>query len=106
MERDQAMKFMHDLLRLMSQKKGRTCSSPPISAGDQDRRQDHPVSNQVLAAAHTTELARSIMNDRQSAEFEATSECNFAISPRASAASGSTPSSSRPVSAWSAAPST
>jgi twitching motility protein PilU len=27
------------------------------------------------------ELARSIMNDRQAAEFEATKECNFAISP-------------------------
>jgi twitching motility protein PilU len=40
-----------------------------------------PVSNQVLAAPHTMELARSIMNDRQAAEFEATKECNFAISP-------------------------
>ena len=39
------------------------------------------VSNQVLNAQHTQELARSIMNDRQAAEFEATHECNFAISP-------------------------
>lgn len=30
---------------------------------------------------HTQELARSIMNDRQAAEFEGTHECNFAISP-------------------------
>jgi twitching motility protein PilU len=36
-----------------------------------------PVSNQVLTASHTAELARSIMNDRQAAEFEATKECNF-----------------------------
>ena len=41
MERDQAMKFMHDLLRLMAQKKGSTCSSPPAFRRHQDRRQDH-----------------------------------------------------------------
>jgi twitching motility protein PilU len=35
----------------------------------------------VLTAQHTAELARSIMNDRQAAEFETTKECNFAISP-------------------------
>jgi twitching motility protein PilU len=40
-----------------------------------------PVSNQALSPQHTQELARSIMNDRQAAEFEATHECNFAISP-------------------------
>jgi twitching motility protein PilU len=40
-----------------------------------------PVSNQALTTVHTQELARAIMNDRQAAEFEATHECNFAISP-------------------------
>ena len=30
---------------------------------------------------HTAELARAVMNDRQAAEFEASKECNFAISP-------------------------
>ena len=40
-----------------------------------------PVSNQALSTKHTLELANSIMNDRQIAEFEATHECNFAISP-------------------------
>jgi twitching motility protein PilU len=39
------------------------------------------VSNQPLTATHTVELARAIMNDKQAAEFEATKECNFAISP-------------------------
>ena len=34
-----------------------------------------------LSAQHTAELARSIMNDRQAAEFESSKECNFAISP-------------------------
>jgi twitching motility protein PilU len=40
-----------------------------------------PVSNQTLTPVHTQELARAIMNDKQAAEFEATHECNFAISP-------------------------
>ena len=82
MERDQAMKFMHDLLRLMVQKKGSdlfiTAGFPPAIKVDG---KIMPVSNQILTPQHTAELARSIMNDRQSAEFEATKECNFAISP-------------------------
>ena len=76
------MKFMHDLLRLMVQKKGSdlfiTASFPPAIKVDG---KIMPVSNQVLTPSHTQELARSIMNDRQAAEFEATKECNFAISP-------------------------
>ncbi len=82
MERDQALKFMHDLLRLMSQKKGSdlfiTAGFPPAIKIDG---KINPVSNQTLSAQHTAELARSIMNDRQAADFEATKECNFAISP-------------------------
>jgi twitching motility protein PilU len=82
MERDQALKFMHDLLRLLTQKKGSdlfiTANFPPAIKVDG---RVIPVSNQVLTAPHTAELARSIMNDRQAAEFEATKECNFAISP-------------------------
>jgi twitching motility protein PilU len=82
MERDQALKFMHDLLRLLVQKKGSdlfiTANFPPAIKVDG---RVTPVSNQELTAKHTLELARSIMNDRQAAEFEATKECNFAISP-------------------------
>ena len=82
MERDQALKFMQDLLRLMTQKNGSdlfiTANFPPAIKVDG---RVTPVSNQVLTAQHTAELARSIMNDRQAAEFEATKECNFAISP-------------------------
>ncbi len=82
MERDQALKFMHDLLRLMSQKNGSdlfiTANFPPAIKVDG---KIMPVSNQVLSATHTAELARAIMNDRQAAEFESTKECNFAISP-------------------------
>src|SRR5215217_1082846 len=40
-----------------------------------------PVSAQPLTAAHTSDLARSIMNDKQAATFEQTKEANFAISP-------------------------
>jgi twitching motility protein PilU len=40
-----------------------------------------PVSSQVLTSAHTMDLARSIMNDKQTASFELTKEANFAISP-------------------------
>ena len=82
MERDQALKFMHDLLRLMSQKNGSdlfiTAGFPPAIKIDG---KVTPVSNQTLSPPHTAELARSIMNDRQAAEFESTRECNFAISP-------------------------
>ncbi len=82
MERDQALKFMHDLLRLMEQKKGSdlfiTAGFPPAVKIDG---RIVPQSNQVLSPQHTTELVRAIMNDKQAAEFEATKECNFAISP-------------------------
>jgi twitching motility protein PilU len=40
-----------------------------------------PVSTVPLSSQHTIELARALMNDRQSAEFEARKEVNFAISP-------------------------
>jgi twitching motility protein PilU len=40
------------------------------------------VSPQPLNGAHTMALARSVMNDKQAAEFERTKECNFAISPQ------------------------
>ncbi|MBJ7314119.1 PilT/PilU family type 4a pilus ATPase [Rugamonas sp. CCM 8940] len=82
MERDQAFKFMSDLLRLMVSKKGSdlfiTAGFPPAIKIDGKLT---PVSTQVLTAAHTIDLARSIMNDKQSAGFELSKEANFAISP-------------------------
>ncbi len=82
MERDQATKFMHDLLRLMLSKNGSdlfiTADFPPAFKIDGKMT---PVSNQPLTPTHTVELARAIMNDKQAAEFEATKESNFAISP-------------------------
>jgi twitching motility protein PilU len=82
MERDQATKFMYDLLKLMLSKKGSdlfiTTGFPPAFKIDGKMT---PVSNQALTAQHTSDLARAIMNDKQAAEFEAHKECNFAISP-------------------------
>jgi twitching motility protein PilU len=82
MERDQATKFMYDLLRLMLSKNGSdlfiTADFPPAFKIDGKMTQ---VSNQPLSAQHTVELARAIMSDKQAAEFEATKEANFAISP-------------------------
>ena len=82
MERDQALKFMYDLLRLMIAKRGSdlfiTAGFPPAIKVDG---RITPQSNQSLTPQHTAELARAIMNDRQASEFESTKECNFAISP-------------------------
>jgi len=82
MEREQATKFMYDLLRALVAKKGSdlfiTANFPPAMKVDGRMT---PVSQQALSSAHTQMLARSIMNDRQAADFEAHKECNFAISP-------------------------
>jgi twitching motility protein PilU len=39
-----------------------------------------PVSTQPLSVKHVTEIARSMMNDKQAREFEEQRECNFGIS--------------------------
>ena len=82
MERDQATELIHNLLRGMITKNASdlfiSAGFPPAFKIDGKMT---PVSNQALSSKHTMELANSIMNDRQIAEFEATHECNFAISP-------------------------
>jgi twitching motility protein PilU len=82
MERDQASKFINDLLRLMVSRSGSdlfiTGDFPPAIKVDGKVTR---VSSQPLNAGHTLALARAIMNDKQAAEFERTKECNFAISP-------------------------
>lgn len=82
MEREQALKFVHDLLRAMVAKKGSdlflTAGFPPAIKIDG---KVTPVSQQSLSPIHTADIARSIMTDRQTADFEATHECNFAIAP-------------------------
>ncbi len=82
MERDQASKFINDLLRLMVSRRGSdlflTADFPPAIKVDGKVTK---VSPQPLTGNHTLQLARSIMNDKQAAEFERSKECNFAISP-------------------------
>jgi twitching motility protein PilU len=82
MEREQATKFIYDLLRALVAKKGSdlfiTADFPPAMKIDSKMT---PVSQQALTGQHTAMLARAVMNDKQAAEFEATKECNFAISP-------------------------
>ena len=82
MERDQATQFINDLLALMINRKGSdlfiTADFPPAIKVDGKVTK---VSPQPLTAQHTMALARSIMNDRQVAEFERSKEGNFAIAP-------------------------
>jgi twitching motility protein PilU len=82
MDRDEGLKFMYQLLTMMMQKKGSdlfiTAGFPPAMKVDGKMT---PITQQALSSQHTAELARAIMNDKQAAEFEATKECNFAISP-------------------------
>jgi len=83
MERDQASKFINDLLRLMISRNGSdlflTAEFPPAIKVDG---RITKVSPQPLTGQHTVALARAIMNDKQAAEFERTKECNFAIAPQ------------------------
>nr|AGC71765.1 twitching motility protein PilT [uncultured bacterium A1Q1_fos_504] len=82
MEREQATSFMNSLLGMMVQQKASdlflTAGFPPALKVDGEIQ---PVSKTALTAVHTLTLARSIMNDKQAAEFERTQECNFAINP-------------------------
>lgn len=82
MEREQAIKFMRDLLKLMVEKKGSdlfiTVDFPPAIKIDG---KVTPVSKTKLTAENTKAMAHAIMNDKQLKEYEATKECNFAINP-------------------------
>jgi len=82
MEREQASKFLHELLRMMVSRNGSdlflTAEFPPAFKIDGVV---VPVSSVPLTPQHTVELARALMNDRQAGEFEARKEVNFAISP-------------------------
>jgi len=73
---------MHDLLRAMVSKNASdlfiTAGFPPAIKIDG---RVSPVANQPLSPQHTAEIARAMMNDKQAAEFEATKEANFAVSP-------------------------
>ena len=80
MDRNKAISFMHDLLRMMVSKDGSdlfiTSGSPPAMKVDG---KVLTVSKQRLSPSHTQMLTRSIMNDKQVSEFEEKQECNFSI---------------------------
>jgi len=81
MDRDKAMRFMHDLLRTMVERGGSdlfvTVGMPPAA---KINGLVTPLTDQQLSPAHTQVLVRALMNDKQSAEFDRTQEGNFAIS--------------------------
>jgi twitching motility protein PilU len=82
MEREQASRFVNDLLKLLISRNGSdlfiTADFPPAIKVDGKVTK---VSPQALDYTHTLALARAIMSDKQAADFERTKECNFAISP-------------------------
>src|SRR5258706_12665699 len=82
MDRDQAIKLMQDLLRCVTEKKASdlfvTAGFPPAIKIDGEIR---PQSERALTPEQSATLVRAIMNDRQTKEFDASKECNFAIAP-------------------------
>ncbi len=82
MEREQAIKLIQDLLRRLVERKGSdlflTAGFPPAVKIDGEIR---PQTERALTADQAATLVRAIMNDRQTREFDATKECNFAIAP-------------------------
>jgi twitching motility protein PilU len=82
MERDQAIKLMQDLLRRMIERKGSdlfvTAGFPPAIKIDGEVR---PQTEKALTPEQSAVLTRAIMNDRQTRDFDATKECQFAIAP-------------------------
>jgi twitching motility protein PilU len=82
MDREQAIRLMHDLLRRMIERKGSdlfiTAGFPPAIKIDGEIR---PQSDKPLSPEHAATIVRAIMNDRQTREFDATKEANFAIAP-------------------------
>ncbi|AAQ57859.1 PilT/PilU family type 4a pilus ATPase [Chromobacterium violaceum] len=82
MEKDQASKFIHDLLKHATGKNASdifiAAEFPPAMKIDG---KITPVAPQALTALQSKELVRAVMNDRQTEEFEAKKEANFAINP-------------------------
>jgi twitching motility protein PilU len=81
-ERDQAIKLMQDLLRRMVERKGSdlfiTAGFPPAIKIDGEIR---PQTDKPLTPEQAAVLSRAIMNDKQTREFDASKECQFAIAP-------------------------
>jgi twitching motility protein PilU len=82
MDRQQAAKFVLDCLRMVLKSKGSdlfiSAGFPPASKIDGEIT---PLMPGALRPDEADTIVRSIMNDRQLRDFDATKECNFAISP-------------------------
>ena len=83
MERDQAVRLTQNLLRKMVENNGSdlfiTAEFPPAIKIDGEIK---PFADKPLTAAQSSLIIRSIMNDKQAKEFDATKEANFAIAPQ------------------------
>jgi twitching motility protein PilU len=83
MERDQATRMMQTLLKKMVAKEGSdlfiTAGFPPAIKIDGEI---HRAAEQSLSPEQSAIIVRSIMNDKQAKQFDATQECNFAIFPQ------------------------
>jgi twitching motility protein PilU len=83
MERDQAVRLTQSLLKKMVENNGSdlfiTAGFPPAIKIDGSIR---PFADKPLSAAQSSLIVRSIMNDKQAKEFDATREANFAIAPQ------------------------
>jgi len=82
MEREEAIRLTQNLLRKMVEKEGSdlfiTAGFPPAIKVDG---QVHKATDTPLNPQEAAVIVRSIMNDKQIREYDATKECNFAISP-------------------------
>ena len=83
MEREQAVRLTQNLLRKMIEREGSdlfiTAGFPPAIKVDGTI---HKATDTPLDADQAAMMVRSIMNDKQIKEFDATKECNFAIAPQ------------------------
>ena len=83
MEREQAVRLTQNLLRKMVERDGSdlflTAGFPPAIKVDGTI---HKATDTPLSSDQAAMMVRSIMNDKQIKEFDATKECNFAIAPQ------------------------
>ncbi len=83
MEREQAVKLTQNLLRKMVERDGSdlflTAGFPPAIKVDGTI---HKATDAKLTPEQAAIMVRSLMNDKQIREFDATKECNFAIAPK------------------------
>ncbi len=83
MEREQAVRLTQNLLRKMVERDGSdlfiTAAFPPAIKVDGTI---HKATDTPLSPEQAAIMVRSIMNDKQIKEFDATKEANFAIAPQ------------------------